>query len=67
MSSGVQPQAIMQPLLSGTIHLVYLFTISEKLEGRGVSNVLSCFRAFINICVNEGKLWELIAQSTECR
>lgn len=67
MSSGVQPQAIMQPLFSGTIHLINLFTISKKLEGWSVSNLLSCFRTFINICVYKWKLWEFVAQSTECR
>lgn len=67
MSSRVQPQAITQSLFSSAIHLIYLFTISEKLEGRGVSNVLSCFRALINVGVYKGKLWEIIAQSAECR
>jgi len=67
MSSGVQPQAIMQPLFSSTIHLINLFTISKKLEGWSVSNLLSCFRTFINICVYKWKLWEFVAQSTESR
>ena len=29
--------------------------------------MLSCFWAFINICIDEGELWKIIAQSMECR
>lgn len=63
----MQPEAITQPLFSCTIHLINPFTISEKLESGGISNVSSCFRAFINVSVYKGKLWEIIAQSRECR
>jgi len=56
----------MEPLFSSAIHLIYLFTIPVKLEGGGVANVLSCFRAFINVCVHKGKLRKIIAQSAEC-
>lgn len=63
----MQPQAIMEPLFpTSTIHLIYLFTIPVKLEGGSVPNVLSCFWAFIDVCVYKGKLWKIIAQSTEC-
>lgn len=67
MDLRVQPQTIMEPLFpTSTIHLIYLFTIPVKLEGGSVPNVLSCFWAFIDVCVYKGKLWKIIAQSTEC-
>lgn len=32
-----------------------------------VTNMLSGFWAFINICINERKLGEIVAQLAECR
>lgn len=67
MDLRVQPQTIMEPLFpTSTKHFIYLFTIPVKLEGGSVPNVLSCFWAFIDVCVYKGKLWKIIAQSTEC-
>lgn len=67
MSSGVQPQTIMQPLFSSTKHLIYLFTVSVKLKRRCIADVLSHFWTFINICIYERKLWEIVTQLTEFR
>jgi hypothetical protein len=57
----------MKPLFSSTKHLIYPFTISVKLEGGRIPNVLSCFGAFINVCIDERELWETIAQLAKCR
>lgn len=67
MSSGVQPQTIMQPLFSSTKHLIYPFTVSVKLKCRCIPNVLSRLWTFINVCIYERKLWEIVTQLAECR
>lgn len=37
------------------------------MKSGGVSKMLSCFWAFINICIDERKCWELLAQLAKCR
>lgn len=66
-NSGVQPQAIMQALFSCTKHLIYPFTVTVKMKCGCVSNMLSSFWAFINICIYERKLGEVVTQLAKCR
>lgn len=55
----------MQPLFSCTKHLIDLLSIPVEMEGWGVSDVLCCFWAFVNVSINEGKILEFIAEPAE--
>jgi hypothetical protein len=63
----MQPQAIVQALFSGTKHLIYPFPVAVKMKRRCVANMLSCFRAFINIRIYERKLREVVTQLAKRR
>ena len=63
--SRMQPKAIMQPLLPCTKHLINPFSIPVKVERRCVAYVLCCFRAFINISIDESKVLQFIAELAE--
>jgi hypothetical protein len=67
IKSRVQPQAIMKPLFSSTIHLINLRSISIELKGRGIPHTLCCFWAFIYVSIHEGKFFEIIAQLAKVR
>lgn len=64
--SRMQPQPIVQPFFPHAEHLIYPLAIPVEVEGRGVTNVLSGLRAFVDIGVYEGQFWELVAQLAEC-
>jgi hypothetical protein len=61
----MQPNAIMQSLLPCTKHLINSLSIPVKVERWRVAYVLCCFRAFINISIDESKVLEFIAELAE--
>lgn len=65
-SLGVQPQPVVQSFFASTKHLIYSFTVAVKLKCRSVTDVLSSFWTFINVCIDERNLRKIVTQPTEC-
>lgn len=63
--SGMQPQAIMESLFSGTEHLIHPFSVTVEMKGRRVANVLCRFWALVNIRIHKWQFLKAVAQLAE--